>query len=54
MTEGPGTRGMYTDADSETDEVVQPTSGADELRRAAERGQSDTQTEPEGAQEPPD
>jgi hypothetical protein len=54
MTEDPGTRRENTDADSDTDEMLHMTSGADVLRRAAERGQTETATEPEGAQEPPD
>jgi hypothetical protein len=58
MTEDPGTRRENTDADSEADsdtgETLHMTSGADVLRRAAERGQTETATEPEGAQEPPD
>jgi hypothetical protein len=55
MTDDPGTRKTHTDADSDTEEPVQPTSGADELRRADERGGSDeAEGEPANAQEPPD
>jgi hypothetical protein len=55
MTEDSGIRRTDTDADSETEEPVQKTSGADELRRADERGDSDqADGEPAGAQEPPD
>jgi hypothetical protein len=54
MTDDPGTRKTHTDADTDTEEPVQPTSGADELRRA-ERGDSDeAEAEPADAQEPPD
>jgi hypothetical protein len=56
MTEEPGTAGETTDAnaDSDTDETLHMTSGADVLRRADERGETETAGEPEGAQEPPD
>jgi hypothetical protein len=56
MSEAPGTRRENTDADadSDTDETLHMTSGADVLRRADARGETETATEPEGAQEPPD
>jgi hypothetical protein len=58
MTEDPGTNRETTDSDADTDtdtdETLHMTSGADVLRRAEERGQTETAAEPEGAQEPPD
>jgi hypothetical protein len=51
----PGTRKTFTDADTDTDEPVQPTSGADELRRSNDGGDTDeVDGEPASAQEPPD
>jgi hypothetical protein len=53
MTEDAGTRRADADADSDTDETLHMTSGADVLRRAGERADT-AADEPEGAQEPPD
>jgi hypothetical protein len=53
MTDDPGTRGENTDTDSDTDQTLHMTSGADVLRRAGERANTDAD-EPVGAQEPPD